>query len=313
MPKVRSDLHHLFLAFGPDQIELRFTKADYHEELNDLRKEIDRSTVGSDEAALLAEIRLRMATIYEGMGRIFLAKKLFIEGLRVIETHIRTALASPVPDENELFRVEPLRRMLSVKIDILHRIGHIHEHSRNFSLALESYIQALRCYEALIPLIAKTEGKPIFHDEVSNLLFRADPDHIPKNYWSISEDERPWFGDPNHEKTFGKRDSKRVYTGLDTSKLPHTLQHLAYIFEKLSQRQTALHYFELSYQFCQFTGDRHAAIDTATQIGHLLMRRRNLPRSPALVWAGPEARESPRRSRRPLARIRHNRPITRPR
>jgi len=280
LPQIKADLDKLYLAFGPDQIELRFTQADHYDEIDKLEARIASFAEKHAEAAGIAEARIRLAKIYESMGDVFLARAYYTEALLVIEKDVQAVLRIKTEPASELLKTEPLRRMASVKIDILHRLGHLHEVSRNMRNAQETYIEALRCYEAMLPLIADCEGTPLFHEKVSGVLYPEQQNNWPtlfSNNWKILKSSRPWLFAPETEGLFGKRSAPTFYDGFDSAgRLGHTLRHLAYACEKLAQRRSAYHYLNLAYQAARFTGDRYAAIDNAIHIAQFLMRRRSL-------------------------------------
>jgi len=85
MPRVQTDLSKLYLNFGPDQLELRFTEAEFNVELEDLNKIIETG-LETESIPKIESYRAesRKGRIYELLGNNFKARIAYSRSIRWI-------------------------------------------------------------------------------------------------------------------------------------------------------------------------------------------------------------------------------------
>ena len=156
LPRVKHDLAGLYLAFGPEQIELRFTKAEYSDELQELEQRIKKYDRSKPEERLESfAAQKRLGEIWEALGNPPRAQLEYAKALRWIRMDISPILAgshlgerrSVASGDTVSLSRSIIIRYLSYYNEILRRLGYLSEMAREFPEALVYYEEAVFIHE----------------------------------------------------------------------------------------------------------------------------------------------------------------------
>ncbi len=160
LPRAKHDLAGLYMAFGPEQIELRFTKTEFAAEIKKLEAIV--SKVESTEPNKRLESfksQIRLGEIYEDLENHFDAKLAYSKALRWIRMDIYRILSTK--DETnptiDSIKTANLITYVSSACQILQQLGYLYELDREFRTALQYYEEAVRFHE--ITLVADDKEK----------------------------------------------------------------------------------------------------------------------------------------------------------
>jgi len=148
LPRAQHDLAGLYLAFGPEQIELRFTSAEFENEKMHLSQTVEkvvRVDAGSRLESFKAQIRL--GEIEEHLGAYDNARLEYSKALRWVRMDIARILAAGGQsldcDIEQTFVVT----YFTSAVEVLQKLGYLYEKEREFRKALGCYSEAVRIHE----------------------------------------------------------------------------------------------------------------------------------------------------------------------
>ncbi len=313
MPQVRHDLEGLYLAFGPEQIELRFTEADLATEQRDLER-IVRHVDGSKPEQRLESFKaqIRLAEIYEDLGHQSRACTEYSKALRWIRMDLERQMGALREAGATELLMAGTSTYLAAAVEVLQRLGYLYELEREFRKALHYYEESVLLQEewwVLCAAVARRReaatrelGLPRLLGQSLGYRYRAerrvddwsDPDaratpdgalllsaiaSMLPDVAALAEDDcpiQPFTGRPD-----GRLGSLRVlpaplHAYPDPIGMPLSLNLMALTMEKMWHRLAANLHLLQTLDYYRAIHDRYGAIDQMILIGELMVRRRDL-------------------------------------
>jgi tetratricopeptide (TPR) repeat protein len=316
LPRVKHDLAALYQAFGPEQIELRFTPADFageFERLTSTLSLVDRTTPEQRLESIKAQ--MRFAQLYELLGNHQEARHQYSKALRWARTDLAQLLANS-GDGHQMIVSTSLMTYLTAANRVLSRLGYLYELDRDYRTALHYYKSIVRFVEAA--LAARHEEERQGLRSLLGPTLQTAPlqlDYPPPEALHIGEagcagdsesqalsDEEyaalrrrlrlvssmvpgsecsaaPFTADPVSPATFhgGMAEiPSPLYTGYDPLGLPDGLNQIAIVLEKLWHRYAGNRFLVICLDYYIRCSDEFNTVDQMLFIGELLMRRREV-------------------------------------
>lgn len=275
LPSIKHDLSALFLLFGPEQNELRFTKADISIELTILEKKI--AEVPNQEPTNRVEsfkAQLRIARLYELLGNNLEARLQYSKALRWIRNDIIRYRA--LGTENH-FTNATLITHISSAIRAALRIGYLYELDREFKTSLHYYNSALE-FIIYASSFSRQEYSCLLDKSIDIKNHGVNGLRLPVKivhqlYPYEDKEELVFFSDNISDIDLIKRP---VSTYLEPIGIQDTLILIAINHEKLWQSHTCNKFLLLTYDYLLKKGDIQAALEHLIYIGEILVRRRDI-------------------------------------
>ena len=296
LPRVKHDLARLCLAFGPEQIELRFTKADFATELALLMNKMQRVEKTTSEQRLESfKAQIRIAKLYELLGNLQEARHEYSKALRWIRTDINRMMSFD-KDRESTFNNSGIITFISMGVDSIQRLGYLYELNGDFDTSLHYYQSAVRLIEStwqfteheLPGILGKrmqinSKNESIPHSAESNKLEGEADEKLEKLIIKMvpnSMDKLKPFTGVFMEtgKNFSFFESKKipVYSVFEPVGFPDVINQIAIVLEKKWFRYACNRYLLIALDLHRRRFDDHKIIDQMLLIGEVLMRRRDI-------------------------------------
>ena len=313
LPKIQTDLAKLYLSFGPDQLELRFTKAEFINELDELEGEAPVSE-GQHHLRRIDSFRTdsRRGRIYELIGDYFEARKCYSRAVRWVFEDYDNILKRE--SELEIQRADIIDRGRSLSFTsqamlLLCRLARVHEIMHEFHESL------LYCNQAIsIGLgnsgIYRNKAKETEIGKHSERILIAFPSY-PELVDGLNSKQKTIFGNTlssgsngsasrviphgsnellelicHGELTFrnftGKAKEGVVYPETKQGEpidLINALNASTLLHEKLKERSTANESLLIALFYVAASRNDYVFIDQLLFMGNLSVRRRDLPQA----------------------------------
>ncbi|MBN2526387.1 MAG: ATP-binding protein [Deltaproteobacteria bacterium] len=150
LPRVKSDLEYLFMTFGDEQMELRFTQTDVSHEIQLLRDTISRvEQLPVKERLETIHVQYRLGYLYELLENHETAKLEYEKALRWVQVFMEDNQVSQLNHAAvSHIQVVRLNQIVSVAVDIIGRLACIHQLDYEHEEAYQCYQIALGYVEA---------------------------------------------------------------------------------------------------------------------------------------------------------------------
>ncbi len=154
MPRIRHDLSSLYIAFGPEQIELRFTRTDFQGEIKRLMGLTEQASLQNSEERLESyKAQIRLGRINEQLGNHPEARLAYSKALRWIRADLQRLLRNESRCFNSIDHSAVITYVSSA-MNVLRRLGYLYELERDFREALQCYMEAINLHEKAWCLLA---------------------------------------------------------------------------------------------------------------------------------------------------------------
>ncbi len=320
LPRVQQDLSKLYLNFGPDQLELRFTPAEFQQELDDLEERSKIAASRPTENRLETfRLEVRRAKLFELLGSNFEARAAYGSALKWVMADLTNTLSEAQEDDTAHSKILEAKGVTyaTFAIEIHQHTARIYEEMHEHRAALLHYHEAMNVHYALsenfqLNKIEETGGH--IEAPISNpiaLLIKSTPtqdllqeDSTPTKlvlnsshlegkgssqarlFWLITNTEHHWHllekQDPHTPSNRPNNKALPIETINEPENLHHTYNAAALVHEKGFERQAANRCLLMSYFYLLRINSEYAAISQMIFIGNFLTRRRQF-RS-ALTW-----------------------------
>jgi Cdc6-like AAA superfamily ATPase len=296
LPRIKHDLAGLYLAFGPEQIELRFTKADFSSELNQISDKIRKvETTPPEERLASLKTQLRIAKLYELLGNFQEARHECSKALRWARTDINRMMASEPHCQNTL-KSTSIITYISIAVNILQKLGYLYELNSEFNAALHYYQSAVKLIESTWEFNVN-EKSYILGERMNPSSIRRrweNSNAVPESRENFDKkleelintmvpecrDEINVFTRDlsNNQLSFTNKGSKGypVYSAFEPIGSPNIINSLAVIIEKMWHRYASNRFMLLALDLYRSQFDEHKIIEQMIFIGEMLMRRRDI-------------------------------------
>jgi Cdc6-like AAA superfamily ATPase len=293
LPQVKHNLERLYLAFGPEQIELRFTKADFATELEQLHNKVQKvEKTTSDQRLESSRAQIRIAKLYEHLGDLQEARHGYSKAFRWMQNDINRIMSFD-SEYKSTFNINTITTYLSIGIDTLQRLGYLFELIIDFDTALHYYQLAVRLFESIWKFDEK-ETKGILGKRMQPLFthtkrksprtppgsYQKQLDELIKNMVPFDKDEqKPFTNEQLIEGTdfiHFEIDPYPVYSAFEPTGYPVIINIIAIVMEKKWHRFASNRFLLLALDFYRRQLDEHQIIDQMIFIGEVLMRRRDI-------------------------------------
>lgn len=303
LPRVKHDLAGLYLAFGTEQMELRFTKAEFNYEIHQIRQAMSAvNTVAPAERLESFKILVRLGDIYQLLGDSPEARLAYSRALRWIKLDIERILDHGLAGKDQVQNTSALN-LFSNAIEVLQKIGYIDETARDFRSALHHYQMAVRYHEYVWQTFGKEQSllgtriAPSYEDPLTHLcessnhtcpkfpgsrsdctlgrVYELGRSMVPsyRDDWRIF----PFTSQPEY-RSHCKDETRSplpLYTGFDPYGLTRSLNFNAIILEKMWHRYAANRFLLLCLDYYARAYDEYGVVDQMILIGEIMIRRRD--------------------------------------
>jgi len=309
LPRVKHDLADLYQAFGPEQIELRFTWADFAEEISVLEVRLAKiESVGPTRRHESVKSQMRLAEIFELLGKHQEARREYSKALRWIRADLRKLYTRNREGEFPMMVPTTTMTYLMSANTALSRLGYLYELDRDYRTALHYYETIIRFLEGALTGAKKNE-KGLKFKSIMGPTLVIDPDSgTLKSYRILGEQQQRskselaslpvLIGKMVPEETTvvspftsGQGDSlgrevlllgelpqipRALHTGFESKDIATALNLVAVTLEKLWHRYASNRFLINALDYYLRCGDEYNTIDQMVFIGELMMRRRDV-------------------------------------
>jgi tetratricopeptide (TPR) repeat protein len=294
LPQIKHDLAGLFLAFGPEQIELRFTGAEFAHELAAINRRLEQVDRTKPEQRLESfKMQIRLGQIRELLGDTPEAIIAYSKALRWIRMDLERLITRGERPKDAI-QVTSIVNYLSSGVEVLQRLGYLYELEREFRRALHYYQSAVRFHEFSREIAG--HGQTVLGDgihihesgesglprgdagiwdalehlhsecDVARLALQAMvPTAEPEEVFPYCDPRPPGKGD----------DPLPLYTALDPYGLPRSLNSMAIVLEKMWHRYACNRFLLNALNYYQRINDEYDVSDQMIMIGEVMLRRRD--------------------------------------
>lgn len=295
IPRIKHDLAGLYQAFGPEQIELRFTKAELSNEIRELQKSLANiSSANPDQRLESFRLQIRLGEIYELLGDIPEAKLAYNKALRWIRMDIERMIKVKEFEQCSIECVAVVS-YVSTGIEVLQKLGYLYELGREFRKSMNYYQQAIQFHDFarknMSPHYSQILGEPIEYK-------KKQSKHL--SYMNVSSDNADSLNSeikdlviqamvPGHEETQvlpfydnARKDEplephfNTLNTGFEPEGLPQIFNSMAIVLEKMWHRFTSNRYMLAALDYYRWSYDTYNLIDQMINMGEVMMRRRDI-------------------------------------
>ncbi len=305
---VAHDLGVMFLRYGPEQMELRHTHADFRQELERLRAEMaDLQTVPNEQRLTPVHTILRYGRIQEMIGNHLEARLSYYRALRWLRgdlhrleqtkweaaARVRSEFPHHGPADGPLTMTAGfLQPFMGYMTEALLSSGRLHEEVGEYPAALQYYLEAELLHRTHAHLCLHWPDQPVpataapeMEDLAPTLLASLFPDVT----WSPRSSEEPLKTGGDDRADAALRQFRAVLSPrgalvpLDLSRrivslsggLVEALNHAAIAYSKMWERLNANDCLLRALYHLRVIEDYHGLVDQAYFIGQLMVRRRD--------------------------------------
>ena len=301
LPTIRSELRELHRRFGPEELELKFTEADFRLELARLL-ELDGSIskTSPDQRLEVVQIHLRLGETWAWMNRYAEAHRALGKARRLIRAEIDTLTDRAKNGKGEVvdsFSVASLERFIELDVSALLHMGRIAEQTRELDAAKGFYEESVQIREWYWRFLGEWRAK-VYAATNGVRPSEAPPIEVLDGPTSSKQDRgeaRSAFHASEREiKLFQEMcaESPKALTPFSTAQshpggwrtpdafrspdFATSLNRLGICLERMGRREAANRFLVIAYDYHRARGGALQCILQASFIGDLCVRRRDL-------------------------------------
>ncbi len=297
LPHIRYELSSLYLSFGPEQIDLRFTAKEMSTKIREL-KEVIQNLNSKDYGKRLESIQaqIQLGDILELLGQLPDAKLVYSKAIRLIRIDLEKIL-NEIDDNREIqdifdsisidgeeIQYSTVFSYLSTSIEAVMKLGYICEVAREFGQALFHHQSALKLLEKIICLLPNDDLSLNLYSSRRTMEGIRENNHRSSNELRRLVREKLAFNDEStsifHNFQFVSNKLHPRCTGLNIGFefeiIPEIINSAAILVEKQWNRHEANRFLLDALEYFQWSYDTVSYFNQIVSIGEIMIRRRDM-------------------------------------